>query len=84
VKGWNDKKGVVGVYVHNLQDRDQEQSAKGSNPFASIKYGDSGEMLSDIVKAYDPPYSSSTDTYECIKENLATWVEDAITVRNNN
>lgn len=84
VKAWNEKKGVVGVYVHNLQDSDTKQSTKGSNPFASIKYGDSGKMLSVIAKAYDPPYTTSTSVYNHIKENLETWVEEAITIRNNN
>lgn len=83
VKGWNDRKGVVGVYVHNLQNSSQQQSAKGANPFASIKYGDSGKMLSSVVKAYDPPYSTSTAVYNHIKANLAAWVEEAVTIRNN-
>jgi hypothetical protein len=83
VKAWNDKKGVVGVYVHNLQDSDKKQTTKGNNPFASIKYGDSGKMLSAIVKAYDPPYTTSTFVYSHIKDNLATWVEEAITIRDN-
>ena len=83
VEGWDDKKGVVGVYVHNLQNSDQKQSTKGANPFASIKYGDSGKMLSSIVKAYDPPYSTSTSVYNHIKKNLAGWVDEAITIRNN-
>jgi hypothetical protein len=83
VKAWNEKKGVVGVYVHNLQDSDKKQSAKGSNPFASIKHGDSGKMLSAIVKAYDPPHMTSTSVYNYINENFVTWVEEAVTIRNN-
>ena len=82
VKAWNDEKGVVGVYMHNLKDSDEKQSTKGSNPFASIKYGDSGKMLSSIVKAYDPPYSTSKGVYGYIEEHLADWVEEAITIRN--
>ncbi len=39
--------------------------------------------LSDIVKAYDPPYMTSTYVYDYIKENLAKWVEEAIQIRNN-
>lgn len=84
VKAWNDKKGVVGVYVHNLKDSDEEQSTKGSNPFASIKYGETGKMLSSIVKAYDPSFSTSKEVYDHIKENLAAWVEEAITIRSDN
>jgi hypothetical protein len=83
VKGWDEGKGVVGVYIHNLKDSDGKQSSKGANPFASIRYGNTGKMLSSIVKAYDPPYSNSTNVYDYIKENLADWVEEAINIRNN-
>lgn len=81
-KAWKDGKGVVGVYIHNLKDSDGRQSSKGANPFASIPYGNTGKMLSSIIKTYDPPYSSSTSVYEYIKENLADWVEEAISIRN--
>jgi len=83
VKGWDNGKGVVGVYVHNLLDSNEKQSTKGANPFASIKYGDSGKMLSSIVKAYDPPYSTSKYVYDHIKTSLAAWVEEAISIRSN-
>lgn len=83
IKGWDDGKGVVGVYIHNLQNSNQEQSSKGANPFANIGYGNTGKMLSSIVKAYDPPYSSSNYVYDHIKENLEAWVEEAISIRNN-
>lgn len=84
IKGWKDKKEVVGVYVHNLTDRDDKQATKGANPFASIKYGDSGKMLSSIVKAYDPPGATSKGVYAYIEEHLADWVDEAITIRNRN
>ncbi len=84
VKAWDDNKGVVGVYVRNLQDSDKQQSMKGSNPFANIKHGTSGKMLSEIVKAYDPPYATSASVYTHIKENMATWIEEAITIRAKN
>ncbi len=82
VNGWNDGKGVVGVYVHNLKDSKQKQSTKGSNPFSNIKYGDSDKVLSSVVKAYDPPYSTSKNVYDHIKTNLEYWVEEAISIRN--
>lgn len=81
VKGWDDGKGVVGVYAHNLLDSDKKQATKGDNPFASIKYGSTGKMLSSIVKAYDPPYTTSTNVYDYIKKNLSDWVEEAVTIR---
>lgn len=83
VRGWDDRKGVVGVYVHNLQDSAKTQDSKGANPFASIGYGNTGKMLSSIVKAYDPPYMNSSDVYGHISRNLAAWVDEAITIRNN-
>jgi hypothetical protein len=83
IKGWDGGKGVVGIYVHNLQNSNQEQSSKGGNPFANIGYAKTGKMLSTIVKAYDPPYSSSKYVYDHIKENLNAWVEEAITIRNS-
>lgn len=81
VTGWNAKKGVVGVHVHNLLDSDQKQSAKGSNPFADVTYGKDGKKLSSIVKSYEPPYTSSKEAYDYIKRNLSNWVEEAVTIR---
>jgi len=79
-KTWKDKKGLLGVYVHNLKNKDSDQSTKGSNPFAGFKVSE--KPLSDIVKTYDPPYSASNDVYKYISDNLASWVEKAIEIRN--
>ncbi len=80
-KGWNDGKGVLGVYIHNLTDLSGKQSSKGSNPFSGFTVD--GTRMSSIVKAYDPPYSMSTNVYAHINKNLSTWVEEAITIRNS-
>ena len=80
-KAWNDGKGVLGVHVHNLKDSDENQSDKGRNPFEDFKVGDDGKKLSEIAKAYDPPFSTSTYVYNHIKENLEAWVEEAISIR---
>ena len=78
-KSWDSSKGLVGIYIHNLLDFDKNQSSKGSNPFANITVGD--KSLSSIVKTYDPPYSISTNVYNHIKSNLASWVDEAISIR---
>ena len=83
-KGWNDKKGVVGVYIHNLKNLASAQDTKGRNPFEDLTIGTSSTKLSTIVKAYDPPYSLSTNVYDHIKNNLEDWVDEAITIRRNN
>ena len=79
-KAWNDGKGVMGVYIHKLEDKDGKQASKGRNPFEDVSIN--GEKLSGIVKAYDPPYLSSQYVYNYIKANLADWVEEAIRLRN--
>lgn len=81
IKSWNDGKGVVGVHIHNLKDSSGNQCDKGSNPFSNITVGD--KKLSSIAKTYDPPYSTSTRVYDYIKENLESWVEEAIKIRSN-
>jgi len=81
-KAWNDKKGLVGVYIHGLKNLGGEQANKGANPFAGFTVGEQKKALSSIVKAYDPPYTSSKSVYDHIKSNLANWVEEAIEIRN--
>ena len=78
-KGWENRKGVVGIYIHNLKDLDGKQSNKGNNPFDYFSVGD--EKLSAIVKAYNPIYSDSKEAYNYIKTNLANWIEEAILIR---
>lgn len=81
-KAWNDAKGVVGVYIHNLKDRDGRQSAKGKNPFDDFTMKrEESKRLSTIVKTYDPPFTTSTNVYDHIKSNLDKWVEEAIAIR---
>jgi hypothetical protein len=84
VKAWDDQKGVLGIYIHNLKDNDKNQTTKGGNPFDHITLGTNGAKLSTVVKAYDPPYSDSTQVYAYIKRNLSDWIEAAITIRANN
>ncbi len=83
-KGWNDNKGVVGVYIHNLKNLAGDQDTKGRNPFEDFTLGNSSTKLSSIVKAYDPPYASSKNVYDHIKNNLESWVDEAITIRKSN
>lgn len=84
IKAWDDNKGVLGIYIHNLKDSDKKQSTKGGNPFDNITMGGTnGKKMSSVVNVYDPPHWESTDAYAYIKKNLSDWVEAAITVRNN-
>lgn len=78
-KAWNDKKGLMGVHIHNLKNAEGNQSSRGANPFDGFSVGQ--EKLSNIVKVYDPPYFSSAEVYKYIKDNLAGWIETAIKIR---
>ena len=83
-KTWNDGKGLLGIYIHNLKDRQGDQSTKGRNPFDDFNLKETilkGTTLSSIVKAYDPLYTASTDVYDHINRYLETWVETAIGIR---
>ena len=81
-RAWNLDKGVVGIYIHNLKDKAQQQTLKGSNPFDHVTMNRDGGPMSRIVKAYDPPYVTSTSVYSHIQSNIAGWVEEAISIRN--
>lgn len=81
-RAWNEKKGLVGIHIHNLKNSTGEQSNKGKNPFENFTVGN--KKLSSIVKCYNPPYTTSTNVYNHIKENIEDWMEEAIEIRNNN
>lgn len=80
-KGWGDRKGLVGVYIHKLKNLSGLQDSKGANPFDGFTLCEGKKRLATVVKTYDPPYSTSTSVYDYIKNNLADWVEEAITTR---
>ena len=78
-KAWNDGKGVVGIYIHKLENQYRQQSKKGHNPFLYVTLD--GLQLSRTVKDYDHPSSISTNVYNHITSNLADWIEEAILIR---
>ena len=78
-KAWNDKTGLLGIYIHNLKNSNGDQSNKGSNPLEA--YTVDGTSMANIVKAYNPPYLTSAYIYDHTKENLANWIEQAIDIR---
>lgn len=92
-RGWNDGKGLVGIYIHNLKDQDGNQTYRGANPFDYVtvevpvhNYWGGTQVvrkrLSEIVNAYDPPFWDSQQVYNYIKQNIASWIEEAIEIRN--
>jgi hypothetical protein len=76
-KAWRDGKGVLGVFVHNLNCPNSGTCAKGKNPLDSFNFTLNGKQV--YPKAYDP---KANDAYNDISKNLAKWIEDAINLRN--
>lgn len=69
-------KGIVGVYVHRLEDKDGVQTTQGSNPFYSV-YTSDGHRLSNYIECFDPPHISSKFVYDDIKNELPDLIERA-------
>lgn len=92
-ESWSAGKGVVGIYVHNLRDKNRKCCSMGRNPFDEIVLKQDNVRLSSIVKAYDPFHLKAlartmlfgdpitTYIYKDIKDNIGQWVEEAIKIR---
>lgn len=76
-KAWEDKKGLLGIFIHNIKCPRNGKCKQGANPFDKLSFND-GRKLSSIVKCYNP---SASDAYNDIRNNLETWVESAISQR---
>lgn len=81
IKSWNEGKGILGIYIHNLKDSRGQQAKKGTNPFDEIFFEGSKRKLSSVVKAYDPPYKDSKHVYNYLCQNISNWIEEAIQIR---
>lgn len=78
-KAWNDGKGVLGIYIHNLKCPQDGKCSQGSNPFETFTMDRDGKSLASIVKSYNPNYN---DAYNDIANNIERWIEEAIKIRN--
>ena len=73
-KAWNDSKGLLGIYIHNLECPRNGTCDKGSNPFDQFTFTDGnnkGEKLSSVVICHNP---KATDAYKDIKDNIAVQI----------
>jgi hypothetical protein len=76
-KAWNERKGIFGIYIHNLICPRNGKDRKGKNPFEQFTLGNK-RSLAEVVKCYDP---SAVNAYNDIANNIEAWVEDAIAQR---
>jgi hypothetical protein len=84
IESWDKGKGVLVVYIHNIEDSQGNQSSKGSNPLYYVTHGPTQKRLSTIAKAYDPPRVTSIGVYNYIADNIGDWIEEAIKIRKDN
>lgn len=70
-------KGIVGIRINRLKDSNGDYDEEGANPFYSVFTGD-GHRLSNYVTLFKSKYSTSTDVYSDIEENIESLIEEAI------
>ena len=76
-KAYEMKKGIVGIYINKLRDKEGNQAEKGSNPFYSL-LTDAGERLSKYVECFESQYQTSKNVYDDISEHIEDLIENAI------
>lgn len=72
-KAWDDGKGLVGIYIHNLKDPRYGTSNKGKNPFEQVGLNN-GKQLSEYISVYNP----DSDAYNWIAKYIDQIVEKGI------
>ena len=79
-KAWNEKKGLLGIYIHNLECPNTGKCKQGANPFDSfiVTIGGTKKKLSELVVCHNP---NSRDAYGDIRDNISDWIEAAIKAR---
>ncbi|WP_376746217.1 TIR domain-containing protein [Epilithonimonas hominis] len=75
-RAWNEGKGLLGIYIHNLNCPKNGKCVPGKNPFENFTV--EGKSLSTIIKCYNP---NASNAYSDIANNLEKWIEEAIALR---
>jgi hypothetical protein len=78
-KAWSDKKGALGIRIHDLLDSSSKSSTSGANPFAGMTVG--AIELGKVVTLKAPAGGDSKAVYATIASNIESWIEDAIKLR---
>ncbi len=72
-RAWELKKGLFGIYIHNLRCPRSGTCVKGRNPFNNWNVGN--QSMANLITCHEP---NSWDAYGDISRNLQSWVNDAI------
>lgn len=75
-RGWNEGKGLLGIFLNKLPSMDNGYDPEGPNPLSRFELREHPNCnLGDIVPVKE------NKNYNDIRENLVNWVEEAIAVR---
>lgn len=72
-ESWNRGNGLIGIWIHNVKDRDKLTDVQGLNPFDQFKLPD-GRLLSAVCQTHDWVLEDG-------RNNLGSWVDGAIDIR---
>lgn len=72
-RAWELKKGLFGIYIHNLNCPRTGTCSKGTNPFSNWSVNQ--KPMTNLVSCYDP---NAWDAYGDISRNMSSWVAQAI------
>jgi hypothetical protein len=82
-KGWNDKRGVLGIRIDKLLDASGRPSATGANPLSQVTFTGTPRTLAEVAPLKVPIGADSKSAYASIANNIEAWIEEAIRIRNN-
>lgn len=82
-KGWNDKKGVLGIRIDKLLDNNGNAATPGPNPFEKVTFTGSTRTLAGLAPLKVPAGTDSKAAYASIANNIEAWIEEAIRIRAN-
>jgi hypothetical protein len=75
-KAWAEKRGVLGIYIHNLKCPNGGFGKKGTSPFEKMNFKKpDGTVVKIPCKNPNPG-----DAYNDIKDNIEAWIEEAIAI----
>jgi hypothetical protein len=83
-KGWNDKRGVLGIRIDRLLNTSSQTSIAGPNPFEKVTFTGTSRTLAGVAPLKTPSGYDSKTVYASIAENIEQWIEEAIEIRGNN
>jgi hypothetical protein len=73
-RAWSQRKPLLGLYIHGLEDSGGHTSRQGRNPFELFGFSDSARTYADYVPVFNPAGADSRQVYATIKNNLDGWV----------